>query len=259
MKHQVITIPAAPAAPEERGDHRPARRLPEPAAKLIFAALVFVLTIAGWWLVERYKDRHSPLPNAGTVAEPCALWFVGSSSMHKWTTLHDDMLPWETHNRGVDGAQLSYLVDRFASDEGAPLPRAIVLYGGENDIAKGGSAADALASFERLLIVKREKYGALPVFVVSVKPSPTRWRFLPEQTRLNRGLAALARQSRDIHYVDIVPLMLVNRRPGPFYQPDGIHLNHVGYQRWGGAVRRAIAADLPSDVVRRCAGSGRRS
>lgn len=256
MRHDVI----APA-PAQTGDATAApvrsmwRRVAMFLVHLVMGLLVFCGTCAGWIYHQNWRDRHSPLPNGG-AAQRCSLWFVGSSSMHKWITLQDDMLPWRTHNRGVDGARLGYLLDRFSSEPGASPPRAIVLYAGENDIAQGASADETQALVERFVAEKRRLYGALPMFVVSVKPSPTRWHMRPEQARLNTELAAFARRGTDVHFVNIVPLMMVNGRPGPFYQQDGIHLSHVGYRLWGGAVRQALQSTLPRDLVRSCRSPG---
>lgn len=250
MRYDVVT-PALDEPAHAAHRRSAGRRVGGTVLKLLLGVAVFVATCAGWLVFQAERERHSPLPNGGG-GEACGLWFVGSSSMHKWVTLQRDMLPWQTHNRGVDGANLDYLADRFASEPGAVPPKAIVFYGGENDIAKGASVEQALVQIERIVAEKRQLYGALPMFIVSVKPSPTRWRFRPAQTRLNRGLAALASQRGDLHFIDIVPLLLVNGRPGPFYQADGIHLSHVGYRRWGAAVRHAIETDLPHGLVHFC-------
>lgn len=252
MKHDPIKIPSPPTR------HRPwsrTRTIVAVIGKLLLALVVFCSIIAGWLYWEILSDRRSPLPDPGGRQGTCALWFIGSSSMHKWTTLVPDMKPWIAHNRGVDGAGISYLVRRFAAqDRTTPAPSAIVLYSGENDIANGKSVAETFANVRRLLDIKSERYGALPVFVVSIKPSPTRWRFRPQQIELNAALRDLSVRRSDLHYVDIVPQMLVNGRPGPWYQADGVHLNHEGYRRWGRAVTDALNSQLPAATVKHCAG-----
>lgn len=176
--------------------------------------------------------------------------------MHKWVTLQADMKPWNTHNRGVDGAKVDYLASRFRSDPPVAPPSAIVLYAGENDIASGVSIASVFGSLRTVIAEKRARYGALPIFYVTIKPSPTRWGFRPQQAKLNRLMAGYARGSRDLRVVNIVPAMMVNDRPGPFYQADGIHLSHAGYRRWGRAVHRALETSLPERLVRSCINPG---
>jgi len=234
-----------------------ARRGVKLTIELLLGAFVFIATAIGWLSYQAYRDRHSPLPNGGTgAAEHCSLWFVGSSSMHKWVTVQADMRPWNTHNRGVDGAKVDYLASRFQSDPPLAPPSAIVLYAGENDIASGVSTASVFGSLKTVIAEKRARYGALPIFYVTIKPSPTRWRFRPQQAELNRLMTGYAQGSRDLRIVDIVPAMMVNGRPGPFYQADGIHLSHAGYRRWGRAVHKALESRLPEPLVRSCTNSG---
>ena len=251
-------IAPAPTAPVRSAATRSwPRRVGVVALKTLLGLAVFVGTSVGWLAYEAHKERHSPLPNGAiTAREQCALWFVGSSSMHKWVTLQAEMQPWETHNRGVDGAKVEYLADRFESDPPTHAPAAIVLYAGENDLAWGGSPASVLTSLRRIIAAKRARYGPLPIFYVSIKPSPTRWRFRPQQAEVNRVMADYAKGSRDLRFVDIVPAMIVNGHPGPFYQADGIHLSHDGYRRWGSAVNKALQSYLPPQLVRSCVNPG---
>ncbi|SEN17520.1 Lysophospholipase L1 [Sphingomonas gellani] len=251
MKHDPIIGPAGRSLKTRTPLWRRAVAI---AGKLLVGLLVFVGIVTGWLWWEIEADRRAPLPDPALPQGTCALWFVGSSSMHKWITLTPDMRPWIAHNRGVNGAGINYLAGRFsAQDRATPAPSAIVLYGGENDIAVGTSVADTLNGVRRLIRLKTEMYGALPVFLLSIKPSPTRWRFLPQQTQLNAALRRMAANRADLHYVDIVPQMLVNGRPGPWYQADGIHLNRTGYRRWAKVLHGALAHDLPARTVARCA------
>ncbi|MET0374049.1 MAG: GDSL-type esterase/lipase family protein, partial [Rhizorhabdus sp.] len=256
MKFESITPLSITPVAYEAASSWP-RRAASAALKTLLGLAVFVGILAGWLAYEFYQERHSPLPNGAIGSgERCALWFVGSSSMHKWVTLQSDMKPWNAHNRGVDGAKVEYLADRFESDLPTHAPAAIVLYAGENDLAWGASPAAVLQSLRRIIAAKRARYGALPIFYVSIKPSPTRWRFRPQQAEVNRVMANDALNSRDLRFVDIVPAMLVDGRPGPFYQEDGVHLSPNGYRRWGRAVHRALHAHLPAELVRSCDGLG---
>ena len=88
--------------------------------------------------------------------------------------------------------------------------------------------------------------------VVALKPSPTRWGNLPEQTLFNTGARAIAARTPGVTFVDIVPYFLVAHRPGPFYVDDGIHLNSAGYARMTRAIRPALQAVLRRDDRSSC-------
>jgi hypothetical protein len=231
-----------------------ARRLP----KLLVGAAVF-LSVTGAYagIVQRRDaaiDAARRLPDAERPTGRCSLWFVGSSTIARWQSLPRDMAPWDAHRRGVEGAELPQLTHWFGNDPAGPRPAAIVLYGGENDIANGSSVADTIAAYRRFVAAKRQRFGTLPVIALSLKPSPTRWANLPQQTEFNRWLARYAAGQRDLSFIDIRPLMLVDIRPGPFYQPDGIHMNAAGYAGWTKVIRARLRQILPAATIDACAG-----
>lgn len=235
-----------------------ARRLP----KLLVGAAVFLSVTGAYAGIAHQRavaiDAARQLPDGDQPTGRCSLWFVGSSTIARWQSLPQDMAPWDAHRRGVEGAELPQLTRWFGNDPAGPRPAAIILYGGENDIAHGISVADTIAAYRRFITAKRRRFGALPMIVLSLKPSPTRWANLPQQTEFNRWLARYAPTQRDLSFVDIRPLMLVDIRPGPFYQPDGIHMNPVGYARWTRTIRARLRHILPTATIDICAGPVRR-
>lgn len=216
-------------------------------------ALAVFFTVTGGYArlgVGGHSPAAGPLPD--DVNSRCALWFVGSSSMSRWTALERDMHPWVAHNRAIGGATLTELSARFAAERPRKVPRAVVFYAGENDLAYGVPADVVVAEFRTFLARKRASLGSTPVLFVSVKPSPTRLRFRPAQAAYNAAVRRLAAGRGDLRYVDIVPDLVRDGRFGPFYDGDGIHMNAAGYGVWTRAVRRALREHLPADVVRAC-------
>lgn len=237
-------------------DRRP--RLRAELRKLVPAATIFALVVGGYAAATSGRDAYAEwtatLPQVGAANGPCSLWFVGSSTVYKWTTLHDDMAPWDAHGRGVNGATLPQLTHRLANDPPGTPPAAIVIYAGENDIASGGNATDTLASFRRFMDTKTARFGGLPVIAVSLKPSPTRWDDFHEQSAFNDALRRYAFARDDLGFVDVRPLLLDGGRPGPYFVDDGVHLNAHGYARWTRVLHLALARMLPRSVVGRCTG-----
>lgn len=232
--------------------------------KMLVALAVFAAIVSCWiafrqvsFAREQARVAASPLPTTGPDAERgCTLWFIGSSSMHNWQTLAQDMAPWTARNRGIAGATMDEITHRFGNEPKGEAPQAIVYYAGENDIAFGGTADQAFAGLESFIAAKRKRMGAVPMFVLSLKPSPTRWSDRPAQIAYNRAAERLADRSDDLTFVDIVPRLLVNGQPGPFYIEDGIHMNPAGYVRWAEAVGEALPNELPDDLVKRCSHPG---
>lgn len=231
------------------------RARPRQAAlvKALFGLSVFTATVGGWAAVQQRVAMHTPLPDAGGRQGACVIWFVGSSSIHRWTTLAADMQPWIVRNRGVGGAFLPELRQRFANEGPVTPPQAIVFYAGDNDIAKGDTAASADDQFRQFVAAKMARMPDVPMLVLSVKPSPTRWSLRPVQNAYDAAMKRMAAQIPTLFFVDASAGLLVHRRPGPFFVEDGIHLSQAGYRVWARAVRAALADVLPPRVTAHCA------
>jgi lysophospholipase L1-like esterase len=212
-------------------------------------ALAIFSGIFGTYMWMRARE---PLPGASAMEGACVLWFVGSSSMSRWTSLQQDLQPWVAQNRGIAGATMPELNLHFAHDEAKHAPQAIVYYAGDNDLAFGRALDDTIADLKEFLAIKTRLFGKTPVFLISLKPSPTRWEQRADQERYNAAARAIALTRTDIAYVDIVPMLLENGRPGPFFMEDGLHLNDEGYRRWNIALRRTLDARFKPDVLARC-------
>lgn len=223
--------------------------------KGLVALAVFASVFGGWLFVVQSRAATraatAQLPGGGAAAA-CAIWFVGSSSIHKWTTLEADMAPWDVRNRGVDGASMPEILQMLRNEPRGPGPRAILFYAGENDIAHGARAADDIGNLRAFLALRMRRWGDVPIVIMSLKPSPTRWGNLPEQTAFNAAARTIAARTPGVTFVDVVPRFLVNHRPGPFYVDDGIHLNPAGYARLTRAIRPVLQAIVRHDGTGRC-------
>jgi lysophospholipase L1-like esterase len=225
-----------------------------PFAKLLMGLLVFAIIIVGWRLYDRYREAHATLPEAGVATGDCALWFVGSSSIHRWTSLGRDMAPWATENRGIDGAMLTHILPRFANikrSEGQP--RALVFYVGENDIANGVPVRTVMRQMAALFDLRDRLLPNVPVLLLSAKPSPGRAAFLGEQRLFNAAAQNFLPHMRSAYYGDITTPLIVDGKLGDNYEPDGVHMNGQGYRIWADVVRTRLHDILPPDVTRTCA------
>lgn len=226
--------------------------------KLFIAVMIFVAIIAGWFAIQKLMARYAKLPDA--QGGSCTLWFVGSSTMHKWTSLGSDMSPWTAYNRGVDGATVQAIAQMFANDTVGYPPHAIIAYLGDNDIALGQRSSDVVEVLRNIIAEKRRLYGATPLYVISIKPSPARFEFLSEQRNFNRQASAIASYYKDVYYIDVADEFLRNGKPGDFYVPDGVHLNAAGYSILGSGVRTELARERAGRAIHPCkagASSGR--
>lgn len=131
-------------------------------------------------------------------------------------------------------------------------PQAIVFYAGDNDIAAGHSVGQVLASFDAFMATKRERLGNTPVYFVSIKPSPERWRDRKAQAAVNEGVQKLVEEQPDLHFVDVVPAMMKDGKPGPYFRRDGVHMTDAGYAIWASILRHVLSEYTKNQQAGRC-------
>lgn len=216
------------------------------AGKLFAVLVVSIAFVVAWPMLTRIQTvtvARLPLPGSGTD-DRCAIWFIGSSTIYRWDGLADDMAPWKTVKRGVDGATFPQLIERFANDPAKVPPRAIVLYAGENDIAGGTPVRQVIAERNRFLTQKARMFPNVPVVLVSLKPTPSRWNNRPAQLAYNADTRRLTEASHDLSYVEIGPLLMNGDQPGANYVADGVHLTPQAYRLWAPALKAALEQRL---------------
>ena len=185
------------------------------------------------------QDQENP-------PEPGAVVFVGSSSIRKWSTLSRDMAPLRVLNRGFGGSHIPH-VTWFADRIVLPYrPSAIVLYAGDNDVAWGADANTVLASTRAFLERIRPSLPDVPVYFLSIKPSPLRWASWPEMARANARVKALAEETEGLTYVDVASVLLdeAGQPVASRFAADRLHLSDEGYRAWTAVVRRALSEEI---------------
>lgn len=187
--------------------------------------------------VRKYQEQDS-----AQFPEPGRVVFVGSSSIRLWGTLERDMAPVPSLRRGLGGAFIADAT-HYADTLIAPYePSAIVLYAGDNDIAKGLSPACIAKDAQSFVHRVRELGVDAPVYFVSIKPSPGRLEFWPRMQEANGLLQELAKSDADLHYIDVSDAMLSDDgqlKPNLF-QKDRVHLTDEGYKTWTERLKPAL-------------------
>lgn len=164
--------------------------------------------------------------------------FLGSSSIRLWD-LEASFPGYPVVRRGFGGSEVADSV-RYAPRIVLPLrPRTIVVYAGDNDIARGKTPEAVRDDFQALVdLVGRELPGARVVFL-SIKPSLARWHLADPMRRANDLICALADVRERVEFIDVWPVMLgADGRPRrELLLEDGLHLSADGYRLWASIVR----------------------
>ncbi|MFO8081617.1 MAG: GDSL-type esterase/lipase family protein [Armatimonadota bacterium] len=172
------------------------------------------------------RDRQSP---------PCegAMLFTGSSTIVKWETLAQDFPFAPVLNRGFGGSEVPDLLEYLDRVIVAYRPHVVVVYSGDNDLARRRSPRKVLDDFATL---QARIHAALPetaLVIVGLKPSPNRWALADAMREVNDGLAEWARAICRAEVVDVWDEMLGDDGlPRPDLYSDGLHLTPEGYRVW---------------------------
>jgi lysophospholipase L1-like esterase len=183
------------------------------------------------------EDKASPPPEGAIVV-------TGSSSVRRWhPTIKEDLAPLTIIPRGFGGSTMEdalYWIDKAAIQY---KPRAVVVYEGDNDT--GSYRVPAAKIAEQFEAIVAKVHAALPetrVYVISVKPSVSRWATWPEAVKTNDLLKAIAEKNNLVTYIDVATPML---QPNgevmtDIFVDDNLHLNPKGYEIWSAAIEEPL-------------------
>ncbi|MBI1339294.1 hypothetical protein GC169_03660 [bacterium] len=189
--------------------------------------------------------------DAAAQPAPCAVLFVGSSSIRFWRTLDRDFPDRRVINRGFGGSTIADVNQYFDRVVARYQPSAIVFYAGENDLFAGRAPADVEDDFRTFMSLKRRALGSTPVWYISAKPSKARFAQFAEQSDLNARIRKLADRRSDLAYIDIVPAMLrTDGLPKEIFVEDDLHMNADGYALWTPIVEAALREGQRSKAPR---------
>jgi lysophospholipase L1-like esterase len=159
--------------------------------------------------------------------------FYGSSSIRLWDSLAADFPDAPVVNCGFGGSTLEACAWFFARLVLPLSPAALVLYAGDNDLGDGrepGFVAEQLTHLLRQLDAHDE---AVPVAILSIKPSPARWALRDRIVEANASFRSSASQRAHTHYVDVFTPMLHDGAPrNELFLEDGLHMDRAGYALW---------------------------
>ncbi len=183
-----------------------------------------------WNEVQKFKTQDSVL---ASTAHPILL--IGSSSFTMWKDVQDYFPAYPIKNRGFGGSMLTNLIFYFNDLVPPVKPKQIIIYCGENDLANDSLPADsALNRFQRLFHLIRMYDKKVPIAYISMKPSPSREKYLQKFEAANKAIQKYIRKKRNTQYINIFDAMLLpDGKPNKeLFLNDQLHMNSKGYQIW---------------------------
>jgi len=162
--------------------------------------------------------------------------FIGSSSIRKWTDLEKRFPNAPIIRRGVGGCELWQVVDYYTPYILFPYqPRKIFIYAGENDIAGGKTGKFVFEEFQKLWEMINKKLPKTTIYFMSVKPSPSRAKFIGEVSIANELIRNYLKNKKNSVYIDVSTIILKRNTTvsdSSLFEKDLLHLNSKGYDKW---------------------------
>jgi len=162
--------------------------------------------------------------------------FIGSSSIRKWTDLEQRFAGKPIIRRGVGGCELGQLLDYYTPYILFPYhPRKIFIYAGENDIASGKTPEYVAQEFSKLWMLIRQKLPSADIYFMSIKQGIARAKYNNGINKANALIVAYLKHKPHSLFIDMNADIYkpgTNLPDSSLFQPDYIHLNSVGYDKW---------------------------
>lgn len=165
-----------------------------------------------------------------------AILFLGSSSFRKWSDVQKYFPGYQIINRGFGGSTIPDAI-YYADEIVFPYqPRQVLIYEGDNDVASSDkiTADSVLNRFKNLFYLIRNKLPKTNISFVSIKPSLSREKLMPEMAKANSLIQKFLKDKKNADFIDVFHSML-NKNGLPrkdIFLSDGLHMNEKGYAIW---------------------------
>ncbi|SEM75466.1 GDSL-like Lipase/Acylhydrolase family protein [bacterium A37T11] len=197
--------------------------------------------------MQWYEDEVKNLENKGLLhGYEAESLFYGSSSIRLWDSLDRDFEGFKPLNLGFGGSTLAACDWFFERIMLGYHPKRLVVYAGDNDLGDGRHPEEVFIFFQQLALRVHERFGDLPCYFISLKPSLSRWHILGQFKYANQLIAGeIEKNLPHWKYVDVFSHMLdASGRPvHAYFIDDGLHLSEEGYKVWTNIIKVEITEE----------------
>lgn len=178
-----------------------------------------------------------------------AILFTGSSSIRLWSSLREDMQPYEVIHRGFGGARIEDLDWYFDRIFVQKRYKAVVIFCGTNNITGGNEdmSADSILHYTQKINDRiRRKYRNVPIFWIAITPVNSRIKVMDKVTEMNERWKQEFSRRKNIFLIETTPAFLgADGKPkAELFIGDQLHLNKEGYKVWSAIIHKALDGKL---------------
>ncbi|MEN9349152.1 MAG: hypothetical protein RL372_130 [Bacteroidota bacterium] len=213
--------------------------------KFLTRRLLFVVIIAigsSTAISQPFINEIKAFRRADSISMPPknAILLIGSSSFTNWKDVAKYFPEHTIINRGFGGSSLPHMT-MYAEDIIFKYnPKQIIIYCGENDLTGGPSiTADTIFNrVKKLHQLIRSRYKKVPIAYISMKPSPSREKYLETMQKGNELIKTFMEQQKKSSYIDVYHSMLDANGNilTHIFLSDKLHMNAEGYKIWQGVI-----------------------
>ena len=196
-----------------------------------------------YWYEDEVKHLENENLNRGFAPETI---FYGSSSIRMWETLNIDFPGIKPVNLGFGGSTLAACVWFFERIMAPYQPQRLIIYAGDNDLGDGRHPEEVFIFFQQLAVKVSKRFGDIPCYYVSLKPSISRFNLIAQYKYTNTLISEeIGSYHNSWRFIDVFSRMIdVAGKPiKENYADDGLHLSAMGYQLWKDVINNAIAVN----------------
>ena len=203
--------------------------------------LLFVITVQAQDPLQFKKEVDSLITLHNSTDKPNPILFTGSSSIRLWD-LKSSFPNYHVLNGGFGGSEMAdllYYIDGLI----VPLrPIQIFIYEGDNDISKGRSEDQIIASADSILKRIQKQLPKTEVIFISPKPSIARWHLKEKYESYNKVFKAWIDKQNNVRYADVwTPMTDKNGNVlKDIFIQDNLHLNEKGYKIWTSVIKKYL-------------------
>ena len=156
--------------------------------------------------------------------------FYGSSSIRLWDSLYEDFKEYKPINLGFGGSTLASCIVFFERIMKDLYPDRIIIYAGDNDLGDGRHPEEVYIFFKQLITDIQDRFGNIPIYYLSIKPSIKRFNILDQIVYTNKIISEEIENMNNVFFINVYDLLIEKGFPKRLaFQQDGIHLNQYGY------------------------------
>jgi lysophospholipase L1-like esterase len=201
-------------------------------------------TVTGWEQeIRNFEHRDS----VETYSKDAVL-FIGSSSIRLWSTIQEDMLPYEVIQRGFGGAKISDLA-WYMKRIAYPHPcKAIVIFVA-NDITgvdEDKTPEEIARLFQYTVKTIRSRFPETPIFYIQVTPTESRWKVWGPIEQGNQLIKNKCKLLHRVYFIETATNYLdeTGNPRKELFLADKLHLSPKGYAIWAEIIKKNLKAML---------------